>query len=144
MSYAERHTVSVTTIADGSATAYSPVVTGKVVEISYIKDTFVDGVDFTITAEVSGASLWTDTNINASEVVAPVQVANINTTGAASTLTEVPVYLAQERVKIVIAQGGNVGFGSKTNEDRRYLSVPFTTAIHSLNFIFPFLPKSTY
>ena len=110
--YAERHTVTVTTIADGSATAYSPYLTGRVASIAYAKTDFTDGVDFTITADVSGQSLWTDTNINASEVVRPVLPASVGTTGAASTLTELPVVLVNERVKIVIAAGGDTKTGA--------------------------------
>lgn len=110
--YAERHTVTVTTIADGSATAYSPNLTGKVASIAYVKTDFATGVDFTITADVSGQSLWTDTNIDASEVVRPVLPASVGTTGAASTLLEVPVVLVNERVKIVIAAGGDTKTGT--------------------------------
>jgi hypothetical protein len=112
MSYAERHSVAVTTAADGTATAYSPAITGRVVSISYVKTDFADGVDFTITAEATGQSLWTDTNINAAETVYPVQPANLGASGAASTLTEVSIVLANDRVKIVIAQGGNAKTGA--------------------------------
>lgn len=110
--YAERHDVTVTTASDGTATAYSPYLTGRVHAISYVKTDFAVGVDFTITADVSGQSLWTDTNIDASETVRPVLAASIGGTGAASTLTEVPVVLVNERVKIVIAAGGSTKTGT--------------------------------
>lgn len=110
--YAERHSVTVTTASDGTATAYSPYLTGRVHAVGYAKTDFADGVDFTITADVSGQSLWTDTNINASETVRPVLAASIGGTGAASTLTEVPVVLVNERVKIVIAAGGDTKTGT--------------------------------
>lgn len=115
MSNAVRESIAVVTAADGSATAYSTTVfTGRVVNVIYTKTDYTDGVDFTITAESTGLSLWTDTNINATEIVAPVQAANIGGTGAASALTEVPVYLANERVKIVIAAGGATKTGTFT------------------------------
>jgi len=117
MSYAERHVVSVTTAADGSATAYSPVVTGKLSQIRYVKTDFTDGVDFTITAEATGETIWTDTNINASETVAPRQPTH-DTAGAAALYAGAGVAvldkiaLANDRVKIVIAAGGNAKTGT--------------------------------
>lgn len=110
--YAERHSVTVTTDASGDATAYSGYLTGAIHSISYVKTDFADTVDFTITADVSGQSLWTDTNTTASETVRPVLAASVGGTGAASTLTEVPVVLVNERVKIVVAQGGDTKTGA--------------------------------
>lgn len=117
MSYAQRHVVSVTTIADGSATAYSPVVTGKISQIRYVKTDFADGVDFTITAEATGETIWTDTNINASETVAPRQPTH-DTAGAAAVYAGGgsavldKIALANDRVKIVIASGGDTKTGT--------------------------------
>lgn len=111
MAYAERHTVAITTAAGGTATAYTPVVTGRVLNIRYIKDDFADGVDFAITAETSGLNLWTENNVNASKTVSPVQAAHL-ATGAASTLTEAPIFVAFERIKIVIAEGGATKSGT--------------------------------
>jgi hypothetical protein len=106
------HTVSATTSAGGAATVYTDVpVWGEVVSIAYVKSTFDNGVDFTITGETSGVSLWTDTDVNASEIVYPRVLENGNTDGAALT-TRQGVVLAGERVKIVIAQGGNAKAGS--------------------------------
>lgn len=110
--YAERHTVELTTDAAGAATGYTPVLTGAVLAIAYVKTDFADGVDFTITSEATGESLWTDTNVNASETVHPVAPANLGSSGAASTLTEVPIVLANDRVKIVVASGGDTKSGS--------------------------------
>lgn len=113
MSFAQRHNISVTTDSSGAATVYSPAgLSGRVASIAYVKTDFADGVDFTITVESTGQSLWTDTNINASEAVYPVAPANLGSSGAASTLTEVPIMIANDRVKIIIAQGGNVKTGT--------------------------------
>lgn len=117
MSYAERHTVAITTDASGDATGYTPVVTGRVVSISYVKTDFADGVDFTITAEATGQSLWTDTNINATETVCPMQP-TADGLGAASLYAaggepvETGIVLAGDRVKIVVAQGGDTKTGT--------------------------------
>lgn len=111
MSYAERHQIDVVTDADGDVTAYSPTVTGRIVSVTYTKIDFADTVDFTITAEATGQSIWTDTNITATETVVPLQTGSLPT-GAASALTEVPIYLAHDRVKFVIASGGDTKSGT--------------------------------
>lgn len=117
MSYAERHTVTVTTAADGSATAYSPVVTGKLSQIRYVKTDFAVGVDFTITSEATGETLWTEANVDASTTRAPRQATH-GTDGvaalyaAAGTAVNDKIALAKDRVKIVIANGGNAATGT--------------------------------
>lgn len=112
MSAVHRETISVTTAADGTATAYSDNITGRVHAIHYVKNNFDNGVDFTITLEATGESLWTDADVNASEKVYPVVAANLGGTGAASVLTEVPIYAANDRVKVVVAQGRNAKTGA--------------------------------
>ncbi len=112
MSNPQRHRIAVTTAADGSATVYSPHITGAIHSITYTKTNFTDGVDFTITLEATGESLWTDTNINASETVYPVAPANLGSTGASSVLLQVPLIAANDRVKIIIAAGGNATTGT--------------------------------
>ena len=113
-------TVDVTTIADGSATAYTTnAVHGPIHSIQYIKDgttPFDNGVDFTITTEETLQNLWVDTNVNASETVCPRQPTH-DSTGAASLYAaadepvETSIMAVNERIKIVIAQGGNVKLG---------------------------------
>lgn len=113
MSYVQRHVVALTTNASGAVTAYTPEITGRIAAVIYTKGNFDNGADFTITAEATGQSLWTDTDVNASETVYPVAAANLGT-GAASTLTEVPIFVANDRVKVVVAQGGNAKTGTIT------------------------------
>lgn len=114
---AQRLVVPVTTAADGSATAYSPVVSGRIETIRYVKTDFDNGVDFTITAEATGETLWSQLNVNASATVAPRQpthdtagVAALYAAGGAAVADG--IVLASDRVKIVIAQGGNVKSGA--------------------------------
>lgn len=117
MSYAQRVAVTVTTAADGSATAYSEVLTGKLSQIRYVKTDFANGVDFTITAEATGETLWAQLDVNASVTVAPRQATH-NTAGvaalyaAAGTAVNDLIALANDRIKIVIASGGNVTTGT--------------------------------
>lgn len=115
MSYAEKHIVEPTTNASGVATGYTPVITGRIISIQYLKDgtiPFTDGVDFTIKTEDSGQNLWVELNVNASKTVAPRQPTH-DTAGVASLYAaagepvEDYIYAAQERISIGIAQGGD-------------------------------------
>jgi len=110
--YAERKTVAVTTDASGNATAYSEYLTGRIAAVVYSKIDFAAGVDFTITLEATGESLWTEADVNASKTVYPVQKGNLGGTGVASTLIELPMHAANDRVKFSIAQGGNAKTGT--------------------------------
>ena len=118
--------VDVTTIADGTATAFLPAATekvraplsGEVWAIIYTKDDYDAGVDFTITAETSGLTVWTESDVDASKTVYPRAPAS-DTAGAAMLYAAAgeaviagPVPLANERLKIAIASGGNVKVGN--------------------------------
>lgn len=112
-----RHTVVVTTDASGDATAYSPVFSGRIESVHYVKTDFADGVDFTITSEALAENIWTESNVNASAVRRPrapthdgVGVASLY--AAAGEPVENKIAMADDRVKIVIAQGGNVKTGT--------------------------------
>lgn len=107
--------VTVTTDGSGDATAYSPRVAGKVHSVSYVKPgaaSYTDGVDFTITCEATGQSIWTESNVNATAHRAPRMATHGNTDGAASlyaaggTAVQEPVAIASDRIKIVVASGG--------------------------------------
>lgn len=117
MSYVNRVSVAVTTDASGNATAYSDYVTGKISSIQYVKNNFADGVDFTITSEATGESLWTQSDVNASAIVRPrapthsqAGVASLYASGG--TAVQDKIALANDRVKIVIGSGGNVKSGT--------------------------------
>ncbi len=117
MSYAERHTVPVVTAAGGGATVFSPVITGRIMSIAYVKTDFTDGVDFTITSDMSLQNVWTEANVNAAKTVAPRQATH-STAGVASLYAaagepvEDHIYLANERVKFVIVAGGATKSGA--------------------------------
>lgn len=115
--YAERHTVAVTTASDGSVIGYTPVVTGRISTIRYVKTDFADTVDFTITAEATGETLWAEENVTASKTCAPRQaihttagVAALYAGGGSAVLDKIAV--GQDRVKISIANGGNAKVGT--------------------------------
>lgn len=116
MSFFKRKSVTVTTIADGSATGYIPVDTGRLMSLSYVKTDYADGVDFTVTVDATGEGIWTDTDINASETVYP-RAAVHDVAGAPALFADSgeaivePIAIAEDRIKIVIADGGNAKSG---------------------------------
>ncbi len=117
----ERYSVSVTTAADGSATAYSPTITGAISSIAYVADgvnPYAATVDFAITVEATGQGLWTQSDITASGTRAPRQVTHQQdgtdryyTGTAANHAVADLICLADDRVKVVLAQGGNTKTG---------------------------------
>jgi hypothetical protein len=112
--HVSRQTVDIVTATGGGATVYSGTITGRVGVIVYTKDgttPLASTADFTVTAEATGEAIWSETNLNASKTVRPVAAAS-TVTGAASSLTETPIWLANDRVKIVVAQGGSEKLGS--------------------------------
>lgn len=113
----ERHVVAVTTDGDGNATAWTPVVTGRVLAIHYVKADFTDGVDFTITAEQTAETIWTEANVNASKSCHPraathstAGVAALYAAGGAAVNDRIAV--ANDRVKIAVANGGAAKSGT--------------------------------
>ena len=112
-----RYAIAVTTASDGSATACSPYLSGYIQDIQYVKTDFADGVDFTITAEAYGRTLWAENDVNAAAIRAPRQPTH-STAGVASlyaaagTAVNERIALSRDRVKIVIASGGATKTGT--------------------------------
>jgi hypothetical protein len=115
--HVERHVVSLTTDGDGNATGYTPVVTGRILAIHYVKTDFADGVDFVVTAEATGELIWDEDDVNASATRAPRQATH-STLGVASlyaadgTAVNDYVAVAHDRIKIVVASGGDTKSGA--------------------------------
>ena len=108
---------SVLVLTDGSqaATEYIGPIYGKLDTLVYTKVDFADTVDFTITNELTGETIWTQTNRTASQVVRP-RVITQDTAGADSTTLVIrePYFFAGQRIKIVIAAGGAAKTGRFT------------------------------
>lgn len=114
--HVQTFSVAVTTASDGTATAYSDQVNGLLSQIRYVKTDFPDGVDFTITAEATGETLWTESDVNASATRAPRQATH-STAGAAALYAGGgaavnDLIAVSGRVKIVIANGGDTKTGT--------------------------------
>lgn len=120
MAKSRKFTVVAVSDADQVGTFYTPYVSGYIESVQYVKagsGGYTDGVDFTITAEATGENIWTDTNINASEVVRP-RAATHTTAGVASlyaadgeAVTD-RIALGRDRVKIVLAAAGATKTGT--------------------------------
>jgi hypothetical protein len=116
--YARRLTVSVTTDASGDVTAYSDFIeSGFLSQIRYVKTDFDNTADFTITLEATGETLWAENNVAASATRAPRQATH-GTDGTASlfaaagSAVQDKIAIAGSKIKIVVAQGGNVKSGT--------------------------------
>lgn len=112
-----RYKVAITTAADGSATAYTPRAAGKIHSIQYLKTDFADGVDFTITTEATGESVISKSDVNASAVFYPRAPTHSQTGtpllyAADGAAVADKIALASDRLKIVVAQGGNAKSGA--------------------------------
>src|SRR4051812_45670936 len=106
-----RNSVTALTDGSGNATVYSPTISGFILSIGYVKTDYTNGVDFTITAEATGETIWTEADVNASAVRRP-RAATHSTAGvaavyaAAGTAVNDRIALGRDRVKIVVSSGG--------------------------------------
>jgi hypothetical protein len=112
-----RTRIQLTTAADGTVTGYSARISGRIHSLHYIKTDFADGVDFTVTAEATGESIWAESNVNAAAVRyprAPVhsQAGVASLYAAGGTAVQDKIALANDRVVVAIAQGGNAKTGA--------------------------------
>src|SRR3546814_5742243 len=103
-------------LVTGVQTCALPI-SGRVLGIRYVKGDFADGVDFTITSEATGETVWAESDVNASATRAPRQAIH-GTDGAAALYAESGeavrdfVYLAIDRLKIAVADGGDTKTGT--------------------------------
>lgn len=109
-----KFTVTATSDDSSVGTHYTPYFSGYIESVQYVKADsggYAFGVDFTITADETGENIWTDTNVNASEIVRPrapthsqAGVAAVYASGG--TAVNDRIGLSRDRVKIVLAQAG--------------------------------------
>jgi hypothetical protein len=108
-------TLALTVNASGAATVYSAAaVSGRVLQLRYVPHatTPLDtGADLTITGEDTGVAIATLGNIGTAAFTKVIRQATHGITGVALVYASTdpvaePVYLAGERIKCVVAQGG--------------------------------------
>jgi len=118
--YAQRYEIDVVTAADGSFTGFTQEpVHGRVLAVQYVKPVsggFDDGSTMTLTGEETGLAVWAESNVNASATRMPrgathsaAGVAALYAAAGTAVLDAIPV--AGERLKLVVASGGNVKNG---------------------------------
>ncbi len=116
-----RHSVTLTTAADGSATGYIGPVTGVVHALRYVPhgSTPLDtNADVTITADVTGLPILTITNIGTSALALFPRAATVGVTNsaalyaAAGTAVNDRIPVCEERIKFVVAQGADTKTGT--------------------------------
>jgi len=119
MAHGVRQTVVITTDGSGDAEFFVDGGTWVIEEIKYVKTDFAAGVDFTITGDISGTNIWTELDVDASVTIRP-RGATHSTAGvaalyaAAGTAVNDKILIIEERVKIVIANGGATKTGAIT------------------------------
>lgn len=103
---------AIVTAADGSATVYlGSRLRGRVHAIQYVAGTLDAGTDLVITGETTGVAILTDSPA-ASEWFYPRAFPNQVTDGAAEADATLDIELLDERIKVVVAQGGDKLTGS--------------------------------
>lgn len=108
--------IDLTTNGSGAATGYSPYLSGYIMAIQYVKTDFANGVDFTITADETGEAILSLTDQNSATIVRP-RAPTHSTAGVAAlyasggTAINDRIALGRDRVKVVIAQGGDTKTG---------------------------------
>lgn len=114
----QSESVSVTTDQSGDATVRTVAeYTGWVSAILYTKTDFADTVDFDVTGNVTGQVLWDEDNVTASKTIAPRQATH-STAGVASlyaaagTAVQDRIYVRHEKIKFVVANGGDTKIGA--------------------------------
>jgi hypothetical protein len=119
--FIDRQILTLTVNASGAATVYSARVTGRVLQVRYVPhaSTPLDtGGDVTITGEDTGTAILTITNIGTAGVTYTPRQATHTVAGVAALYAAggvavlEPVYVAGERIKAVVADGGDAKTGT--------------------------------
>lgn len=114
---AERKSVTIVTDGSGDAIGYIDIlIGGRVMSLHYVKTDYTNGVDFVITVEETGEGLWQEDSVDNAKSVYPRAgvhdiVGAVALRVAAGLPLVEPIYLANDRIKIVIANGGNTKTG---------------------------------
>lgn len=110
------YTETITTSSGGAATVYlGSAISGKVIAIKYEPGTLDTGADLTITGATSGVPILTKADAGTSDVwYYPRALINEVPDGSAGTDFFTHVYVYGERIKVVVAQGGDTLTGQIT------------------------------
>lgn len=121
MSQITRVRIDVTTDASGDATKYTPILDGYLHMFRYVPDgtnPLATGADIDLTGDQSGMVYVNQDNIGTSAYSKLPRAATCDETGAASLYAaggepvEDRMLIAGERLKLVVANGGNAKSGA--------------------------------
>lgn len=104
---------AIVTAADGSATVYSGEINGLLHSIRFDIGTMANTTDLVITGNTTGIAILTDSPA-ASETLYPRAYPNQVDDGAAEADARCLIPVVDEKLKVVVAQGGNVATGHIT------------------------------
>lgn len=112
----QQTTTAIATDGSGDATVYlGSKMRGLLLALKYTPGSIETGADITITGETSGIPILTKENAGTSDVFFyPRALANAVADGAAGTNSQEYIPLAEERIKVVVANGGDSKEGSIT------------------------------
>ena len=107
---------TITTDGSGDATVYlGSKLTGRVHAIKYEPGDIATGGDLTITGETTEVPILVKTDAGTSDVwYYPKVIPNKNTDGSAFTDVAADIHVLKERIKVVVAQGGDTKTGTIT------------------------------
>jgi hypothetical protein len=107
---------TITTDGSGDATIYlGSKINGRVIAIKYEPGSIVTGGDLTITGETSEVAILAKTDAGTSDVwYYPRVLVNKNSDASAATDALTDIFVFSERVKVVVAQGGDTKTGTIT------------------------------
>jgi len=108
-----RTTASITTDSSGDATVFlGGNVHGWILQVKYLPGSIATGADLVVTGETSGTPILTVTNAGTSDAwYYPRAVVNEVADASADT-NRVRIPIFDERIKVVVAQGGSAAAGS--------------------------------
>lgn len=107
--------VTITTDAAGAATVYLGPIRGFLQSIIYRPGTLDTGADLTLTGETSGKPILQKSNLGTGNSFLYPRALPTNANSATGPLGTVPselIPLVKERIKVVVAQGGNTLTGT--------------------------------
>ncbi len=108
--------IAITTNAGGDATVYlGSVIRGYLVALIYRPGTLVTGADLTVTGETSGIPILTKVNLGTGDSYLYPRGLPTNANSSTGPLGTIPterIPLLKERIKVVVAQGGNTLAGT--------------------------------
>lgn len=112
-----RFVVPITVDSAGDAEVYTPPIYGHLHSIRYVKDDFADGIDFVVTLETTGETIWSEESVDLAATRYPrapthsqAGVAALYAAGEPGVLDRIAI--GGDRIKVVVANGGSETSGT--------------------------------